>query len=237
MPVQSHTVGPCSLSQVVTAETLRGWGEPGLDAHLRGVQREYAQRAACIRAACEQVRAALCCAVLCCAICRGGGRSAASCGWQAGSSAAALWHTKHAGWARQLTCTCAPSLLLPSLPAAAPRGPGRVVCALCWHVPLAAPADRARWVGGWVGVSGLSQAAAAWLPGAVACCKAAGVLAAAWVLLMCVPREPCRPALSSHAALTCLPAPSLPDYLPACLPAPPTSPACLLQMPARCGRS
>ena len=63
MPVQSHTVGPCSLSQVVTAETLRGWGEPGLDAHLRGVQREYAQRAACIWAVCEQVRAALCCTV------------------------------------------------------------------------------------------------------------------------------------------------------------------------------
>jgi hypothetical protein len=204
MPVQSHTVGPCSLSQVVTAETLRGWGEPGLDAHLRGVQREYAQRAACIRAACEQVRAALCCAVLCCAICRGGGRSAASCGWQAGSSAAALWHTKHAGWARQLTCTCAPSLLLPSLPAAAPRGPGRVVCALCWHVPLAAPADRARWVGGWVGgcqrpqpgSSGVAVGCSRVLQGSGCACSSLGAsyVRAAGALQACS-EQPCCPDL------------------------------------------
>ena len=153
MPVQSHTVGPCSLSQVVTAETLRGWGEPGLDASPEGVAARVCPASGLHpgRLRTGACCAVLCRAVLCCAICRGGGRSAASCGWQAGSSAAALWHTKHAGWARQLTCTCAPSLLLPSLPAAAPRGPGRVVCALCWHVPLAAPADRARWVGGWVG--------------------------------------------------------------------------------------
>lgn len=54
---QSHTVGPCSLSQVITAEMLRSWGEDGLDAHLRTIQREYAQRAACIIAAAERVRA------------------------------------------------------------------------------------------------------------------------------------------------------------------------------------
>jgi kynurenine/2-aminoadipate aminotransferase len=54
MTIQSHTVGPCSLSQVVTAEMLRAWGEEGLDAHLRTIQREYAQRAACIGAAAER---------------------------------------------------------------------------------------------------------------------------------------------------------------------------------------
>lgn len=36
--LQSHTVGPCSLSQVVAAETLRAWGDEGLDAHLRSAQ-------------------------------------------------------------------------------------------------------------------------------------------------------------------------------------------------------
>ena len=34
---------------------LRAWGDDGLDAHLRGVQREYAQRAACIAAAAHKV--------------------------------------------------------------------------------------------------------------------------------------------------------------------------------------
>lgn len=53
-PPQSHTVGPCSLSQVVAAETLRAWGDGGLDAHLRVVQREYAERAATIAAAAAQ---------------------------------------------------------------------------------------------------------------------------------------------------------------------------------------
>lgn len=52
--LQSHTVGPCSLSQVVTAETLAAWGEGGLDAHLRRCQQEYAHRAACICAAAQQ---------------------------------------------------------------------------------------------------------------------------------------------------------------------------------------
>lgn len=55
--LQSHTVGPCSLSQVVTAATLEAWGEEGLDAHLRRVQAEYARRAAVILAACHQVGA------------------------------------------------------------------------------------------------------------------------------------------------------------------------------------
>lgn len=56
---QSHTVGPCSLSQVVTAEALVAWGDEGLDAHLRIVQREYAQRCACICAAAERHLAGL----------------------------------------------------------------------------------------------------------------------------------------------------------------------------------
>lgn len=55
-------MGPCSLSQVVTAEMLRAWGEDGLDSHLRTIQREYAQRAACIAAAAERVR---CCSWAC----------------------------------------------------------------------------------------------------------------------------------------------------------------------------
>ncbi|PSC74701.1 Adenosine deaminase [Micractinium conductrix] len=54
MIIQSHTVGPCSLSQVVAAETLRAWGDEGLDAHLRSAQTEYAQRVATIAVACER---------------------------------------------------------------------------------------------------------------------------------------------------------------------------------------
>lgn len=59
MTIQSHTVGPCSLSQVVTAATLEAWGEEGLDAHLRRVQGEYARRAVVILAACQQHLAGL----------------------------------------------------------------------------------------------------------------------------------------------------------------------------------
>jgi kynurenine/2-aminoadipate aminotransferase len=42
--LQTHTVGPCSLSQVVVEAALSAWGDDGLDAHLRGVQGEYAKR-------------------------------------------------------------------------------------------------------------------------------------------------------------------------------------------------
>lgn len=59
MIIQSHTVGPCSLTQVVTVETLKAWGDEGLDAHVRLVQREYAQRAQRIVAACERHLAGL----------------------------------------------------------------------------------------------------------------------------------------------------------------------------------
>lgn len=57
--MQSHTVGPCSLTQVVTVETLKAWGDEGLDAHVRLAQREYAQRAQRIVAACERHLAGL----------------------------------------------------------------------------------------------------------------------------------------------------------------------------------
>jgi kynurenine/2-aminoadipate aminotransferase len=42
--LQTHTVGPCSLSQVVVEAALSAWGDDGLDAHLRRVQGEYAKR-------------------------------------------------------------------------------------------------------------------------------------------------------------------------------------------------
>lgn len=42
--LQTHTVGPCSLSQVVVEAALSAWGDDGLDAHLRRVQGEYANR-------------------------------------------------------------------------------------------------------------------------------------------------------------------------------------------------
>lgn len=42
--LQTHTVGPCSLSQVVVEAALSAWGDEGLDAHLRRVQGEYAKR-------------------------------------------------------------------------------------------------------------------------------------------------------------------------------------------------
>lgn len=54
-PLQSHTVGPCSLAQVVMTEALKAWGDDGLDAHLRMVQREYATRAEVVAAACQKV--------------------------------------------------------------------------------------------------------------------------------------------------------------------------------------
>ncbi|GAB4823401.1 hypothetical protein N2152v2_010447 [Parachlorella kessleri] len=54
MCLQAHTVGPCSLSQVVVAETLAAWGEQGLQAHLRGVQEAYARRAAVMVEAAQQ---------------------------------------------------------------------------------------------------------------------------------------------------------------------------------------
>lgn len=44
--LQAHTVGPCSLSQVVVAQMLAAWGDAGLCAHLRRVQAAYATRAA-----------------------------------------------------------------------------------------------------------------------------------------------------------------------------------------------
>lgn len=44
--LQTHTVGPCSLSQTVVAATLAAWGDAGLDAHLRQIQAEYSRRCA-----------------------------------------------------------------------------------------------------------------------------------------------------------------------------------------------
>ncbi|EFN55510.1 hypothetical protein CHLNCDRAFT_133915 [Chlorella variabilis] len=59
MIIQSHTVGPCSLAQVVMTEALKAWGDDGLDAHLRMVQREYATRAEVVAAACQKHLAGL----------------------------------------------------------------------------------------------------------------------------------------------------------------------------------
>lgn len=68
--LQTHTVGPCSLSQTVVASTLAAWGDAGLDAHLRQIQAEYSRR----------------CAVLC--------RAAAK---EFGSGGFAEWHVPRAG--------------------------------------------------------------------------------------------------------------------------------------------
>jgi kynurenine/2-aminoadipate aminotransferase len=54
--LQTHTVGPCSLSQNVVAATLDSWGDAGLDAHLRRLQAEYARRCAVLcRAAAQEL--------------------------------------------------------------------------------------------------------------------------------------------------------------------------------------
>ena len=58
--IQAHTVGPCSLSQVVLASTLSAWGPGGLHAHLQRVQSEYAHRAQCMLAAAQEVRGGVC---------------------------------------------------------------------------------------------------------------------------------------------------------------------------------
>jgi len=68
--LQTHTVGPCSLSQTVVASTLAAWGDAGLDAHLRQIQAEYSRR----------------CAVLC--------RAA---GKELGNGGLAEWHIPRAG--------------------------------------------------------------------------------------------------------------------------------------------
>lgn len=52
--LQTHTVGPCSLSQAVVAATLQTWGSVGLDAHLRRIQVEYAARCAALLAAAKR---------------------------------------------------------------------------------------------------------------------------------------------------------------------------------------
>jgi DNA-binding transcriptional MocR family regulator len=58
--LQTHTVGPCSLSQTVVASTLAAWGEAGLDAHLRQIQAEYARRCAVLcRAASKELSGGL----------------------------------------------------------------------------------------------------------------------------------------------------------------------------------
>jgi aromatic amino acid aminotransferase I len=58
--LQTHTVGPCSLSQTVVASTLAAWGEAGLDAHLRQIQAEYARRCAVLcRAAARELSGGL----------------------------------------------------------------------------------------------------------------------------------------------------------------------------------
>lgn len=116
--VQSHTVGPCSLSQVLTAEVLSHWGDARLDAHLRGVQREYALRAACITAAAQKVIAG------CGGWHRGGGAERCSCDgavWPVMSTPTDLlftpylrppfctcstWQVWPSGRCRQLACFC-----------------------------------------------------------------------------------------------------------------------------------
>ena len=52
--LQSHTVGPCGLSQAVAVGLLSAWGDAGLDAHLRRAQAEYAWRAAAALAAAQR---------------------------------------------------------------------------------------------------------------------------------------------------------------------------------------
>ena len=54
--LQTHTVGPCTLSQAVVASMLEAWGDTGLDAHLRRIQSEYARRCAVLcRAAAKEL--------------------------------------------------------------------------------------------------------------------------------------------------------------------------------------
>lgn len=48
--IHAHTVGPCGLSQAVVTSLLHAWGDDGLDAHLRTIQREYARRCRLIAA-------------------------------------------------------------------------------------------------------------------------------------------------------------------------------------------
>ena len=57
--LQTHTVGPCSLSQAVVASTLAAWGDAGLDAHCRMIQAEYARRCAVVCRAASQELAGL----------------------------------------------------------------------------------------------------------------------------------------------------------------------------------
>lgn len=70
--LQTHTVGPCSLSQTVVASALAAWGDAGLDRHLRQIQAEYARR----------------CAVLCCAASR---ELSGLAEWQAPRAGMFLW--------------------------------------------------------------------------------------------------------------------------------------------------
>lgn len=52
--LQAHTVGPCGVTQVLTAATLEAWGDEGLNAHLETIQAEYTRRAAVMQAAAER---------------------------------------------------------------------------------------------------------------------------------------------------------------------------------------